>query len=542
LLLLVHTSETLYMHVLRRSPLRSAEARTVAFMDIGTHSIRLLVVRIHPDYSSTVLTQLKQMARLGEGAFTHQQLQPDAIDRAVFVARQFAQVARANGAETIITVVTAATREAANQGALVQQLQQEADLDVRVVSGLEEARLIYLGVASGVHLGEKQAFLLDIGGGSTEVIIGTQHQHGYLGSLKLGAIRLTAQFLAEKCGPVAPHTYEAMRQYVRHHAVRTLRELGTYRIDLAIGSSGTIESLADMAARHFLKRPRQRDDVLTYAYLKQVIAMLSVLPLEGRRKVLGLNPERADIIIAGAAILDVFMQGLGLKEIRLSERGVREGLLVDYLLKHGASFLLQEMSVRARSVWQLAHTCQCDETHARTAARLALALFDSARDAGLHHCGAWERELFEYTALLHHIGAFLTHTDYQAHTYYLIKHANLLGFDQTEVAIMATTALYHRKALPRKKYPEFAALDQRAQQIVRILSGLLRLAENLDRGHAGLIRDVRLCAVDTQHVVLYINAAHDCQVEVWGVQKQLTVFEKVFGRQLVIKLRQPCEA
>ena len=202
-----------------------AEARTVAFMDIGTHSIRLLVVRIHPDYSSTVLTQLKHTVRLGEGAFTYQRLHPDAIDRAVFVARQFAQLARAHGAETIITVATAATREAVNQGTMVQQVQREADLDVRVISGLEEARLIYLGVASGVHLGEKQGLLIDIGGGSTEVIIGTQHHHSYLGSLKLGAIRLTAQFLAEQCGPVAPRTYKAMQQYVRHHAMRTLHEL-----------------------------------------------------------------------------------------------------------------------------------------------------------------------------------------------------------------------------------------------------------------------------------------------------------------------------
>jgi exopolyphosphatase / guanosine-5'-triphosphate,3'-diphosphate pyrophosphatase len=522
--------------------LSRAEACTVAFMDIGTNSIRLLVVRIHPDYSSTILTQLKQMVRLGDGAFTRQHLQPDAIDRAVCVARQFAQLARANGAETIITVATAATREATNQGAFAQQLQQEADLDVRVVSGLEEARLIYLGVASGVHLGEKQACFIDIGGGSTEVIIGTQHQHSYLGSLKLGAIRLTAQFLAEKCGPVAAHKYEAMQQYIRHHAVRTLRELRTFRIDLALGSSGTIESLADIAARHFLKRPRQRDDVLSYAHLKQVSAMLRALPLEGRRKVVGLNPERADIIIAGAAILDTFMQELALKEISVSERGVREGLLVDYLLKHGASSLLQEMSVRARSVWQLGRTCQFDEAHARTTARLALELFDSARNTGLHRFGTWERELLEYTALLHHIGAFLTYTDYQAHTYYLIKHANLLGFDQTEIAIMATTALYHRKALPRKKYPAFAALDQRAQQIVHISSALLCLAENLDRGHAGLVQHARLCVVDTQHVALHIDATHNCQVEVWGVQKHLAAFKKVFGRQLVIRVRQRYES
>src|SRR5262249_14454722 len=155
--------------------------RTVAFMDIGTNSMRLLVVHIHPDDSSTVLTHLKQMVRLGDGALTLQQLQPDAIDRAVAVARQFAQVPRAYGAETMITVATAAVREAANQGVFVQRMHQEAGLDVRVVSGLEEARLIYLGVASGVFLGAKQAFFMDIGGGSTEVMIGTQHQHRYLG-------------------------------------------------------------------------------------------------------------------------------------------------------------------------------------------------------------------------------------------------------------------------------------------------------------------------------------------------------------------------
>jgi exopolyphosphatase / guanosine-5'-triphosphate,3'-diphosphate pyrophosphatase len=518
--------------------LASAEARTVAFMDIGTNSIRLLVVRIQPDYSSTVLTQLKQMVRLGDGAFRHQHLQPDAIDRAVSVARQFAQLARTHGAETIVTVATAATREATNQSAFAQQLQQEADLDVRVVSGPEEARLIYLGVASGVYLGEQQAFFIDIGGGSTEVIIGTQHRHRYLGSLKLGAVRLRSHCRANKRGAVAPHTYEALQQYIRHHAVHTLRELRTYRIDLALGSSGTIENLADVAARHCLKRPRQRDDVLTYAQLRQVIAMLRALPLESRRKVPGLHPERADIIIAGAAILDAFMQELALKALRVSERGIREGLLVDYLLRHGASAFLQEMSVRARSVWHLGRTCQVDEAHARATARLALALFDSARDAGLHRFGAWERELLEYAALLHHIGAFLTYTNYQVHTYYLIKHANLLGFDQTEIAIMAATALYHRKVLPRKKCPEFAALDQRAQQIVPILSALLCLAEHLDCGHAGLIQDAHLCVVDTQHVALQIDATHECQVEVWGVQKHLAAFERVFGRPLVIRVRQ----
>jgi exopolyphosphatase/guanosine-5'-triphosphate,3'-diphosphate pyrophosphatase len=150
--------------------------------------------------------------------------------------------------------------------------------------------------------------------------------------------------------------------------------------------------------------------------------------------------------------------------------------------------------------------------------------------------GGWERELLEYTALLHHIGAFLTYTDYQAHAYYLIRHANLLGFDQKEIVMMATTALYQRKALPRKKDPAFAALDAHAQDIVRVLSVFLRLAKHLDRGHAGLIQQAWLRPIDADRVALHIHAAHDCQVEVWGIQKRAEAFEKVFGRGLVVSV------
>jgi exopolyphosphatase/guanosine-5'-triphosphate,3'-diphosphate pyrophosphatase len=187
-------------------------------------------------------------------------------------------------------------------------------------------------------------------------------------------------------------------------------------------------------------------------------------------------------------------------------------------------------------VRQLGRACHFDEAHAQTTARLALGLFDSARAAGLHRLGAWERELLEYTALLHHIGAFLTYTDYQAHAYYLIRHANLLGFDQKEIALIATTALYQRKALPRKRDPIFAALDTHAQDIVRILCVFLRLAKHLDRGHAGLVQQAWLRPIDAERIALHIHTPHDCQVEVWGIQKRAEVFEKVFGRSLVVSI------
>lgn len=518
----------------------SLTARTVAFMDIGTNSIRLLLVRLHPNHSYTIVTELRQIVRLGEGEFIAQHLQPEAIDRAVAVVQQFAELARSHGADDIVAVATSATREAENQEVFVTRLQAEAQVDVRVIAGPEEARLIYLGVSHGVHLGDKQAFFIDIGGGSTEVVIGSQQQHVYVGSLKLGAIRLTAHFLPEARGPVPLSTYEAIQRHVRHHAVRTLHEMRRYRIDLALGSSGTIRNVADIAARHFSKRPLQPGEVLTYAHLQHVVALLAALPLEERRKVPGLNPERADIILAGTAILDAFMQELRLSEIQVSDRGLREGLLVDYLLRHEDASLLTGMSVRARSVLQLGRACQFDEAHAQTTARLALELFDSATQAGLHHLGAPERELLEYTALLHHIGAFLSYNNYQSHAYYLIRHANLLGFDQREMALMATTALYQRKALPRRRDPEFAALDARAQDSVRILCVFLRLAKHLDRSHASLVQHACLRRLTTTQVALDIfTPQDDGHIALWDMHKRAEVFKKVFGRQLVVNVLPP---
>ena len=519
-----------------------AEARHVAFMDIGTNSIRLLLVRINPNHSTNVLIQLKQTVRLGEGEFDDQVLQPEAIDRAVSVSERFASLIRSYGADDVIAVATAATREAKNQREFVQRLQDAAQLDVRVVSGQEEARLIYLGVSSGIHLDDKQAFFIDIGGGSTEVILGTQHQHRYLNSLRLGAIRLSAQFPAGSHGVVSPGKYNRILRYVQRHAVHTLREIRAHDLDLALGSSGTIENLADVAARRFANRRLQRDDMLTAVHLREVVKMLGAMPLKERRRVPGLNPERADIVMAGAAILEGFMQALDIPAIRISDRGLREGLLMDYLLRHGHAPALQDVSVRQRSVLDLGRICHFDEAHARTTATIALELFDSAGAANLHPFGAWERELLEHAALLHRIGAFLTYNNYQAHTYYLIRNANLLGFDETEIAIIAATALFHRKAVPQRAHPEFAALDLPAQKIVRVLSLLLRFAESLDRSHAGNVRQARFKLKSHSHVVLCIHAVQDCQIELWAAQKHVTAFEKVLGRKLDIEVVMQREA
>jgi exopolyphosphatase/guanosine-5'-triphosphate,3'-diphosphate pyrophosphatase len=250
----------------------------------------------------------------------------------------------------------------------------------------------------------------------------------------------------------------------------------------------------------------------------------------------GLTPARADIVIGGAAIIDTYMQELGVERLSVSDRGLRDGLLVDYLIRHGKSDLFgADVGLRERSVVQLGRACRFNEEHARTTARLALQLFDSAAAAGLHKLGPWERELLEYAALLHHIGSFLTYNGYQRHGHYLVRNAELLGFDQLEIAMMAEMVLYHRGSLPRMAHHEFAMLEPAHQSSVRTLSAFLRIAENLDRSQTGHVSAARLSVEKPGRIVLELQATRDPQVEISGLDSQRGAIERVFGRKLIVR-------
>jgi exopolyphosphatase/guanosine-5'-triphosphate,3'-diphosphate pyrophosphatase len=517
--------------------METPNGQTTAFLDIGTNSIRLLLVRINPNHSYTILNDEKEVIRLGEDEFIDQYLRPDAMQRAALVCKQFIDMAEAYGANPVQAIATSATREAKNKKEFLRYINDETGVDIRTVSGKEEARLIYLGVSSGLNLKNNQALFIDIGGGSTEVIVGDQSQHQYLDSLKLGAIRLTSLFfLPEEVGPVPPARYALIQRYVRNAAIRTVQQIRQYRIDLAVGSSGTIENLADIAVQKFYERPRDRDDVLLFEHLEQVIDLLLSLSLEERRKIPGINSSRADIIVSGAAILHTIMEELEIPEIRISDRGLRDGLLEDYLVRSEHALMVKEMTIRERSVLQLGRACGFEEAHARHVARISLSLFDSAKKVGLHDLGDWERELLEYAALLHDIGTFLSHSNHQAHTYYLIKNADLLGFDQTETNIIASLGYFHRKKRPKNKHKQFAELDEDSRKIVRVLAVLLQLAESLDRSHASLIHQARLHKINDKKAALEIIADQDCQLEVWGVRNQKKAFKKTFGKKIKVEV------
>lgn len=510
----------------------------LAALDIGTNSIRMALVRLDEKNGTwNLLSTHKETVRLGQGEFASNRVSDEAIERGVLVLAKFVEVARGRGAGEIIAIATAALREAENRDDFVRRAREETGVEVRVVPGIEEARLIYLGVASGVDLGDKRALFIDIGGGSTELIVGTQQEHFLLESLKLGAIRLGNRFLEGVTGPISPSLYATMRQYARgvaSHALRKIRETG---FELAVASSGTAMNLAAVTARRNGEEPATiRNYTLRTADLIQTAQMLCKLPLDERRRVPGLNPERADIIISGAAVLQTIAEELGLDGLRISDRSLREGVLVDALRRRASGNESRDTGVRRQSIERLTRLVPGEENHARHVARLCLRLFDQAQALGLHGYGTRERELLEYAALAHDVGIFVSHSGHHRHSYYLIRHSELAGFTDEETRVIANLAYFHRKSVPKKRHEHFQELGRDDQRMVRKLSTLLRLAEGLDRSHLGLVRDVTL-TLEKEHVLLTLHSDGDPRLETWYVDSECAAFEDGFGIGLSIAQR-----
>ncbi|MDR0470825.1 MAG: Ppx/GppA family phosphatase [Nitrososphaerota archaeon] len=524
------------------STVKTAET-VVGFIDIGTNAIRLLVARINPNFSYTVISREKEVVRLGEGEFSDQTLKPVAMERTIFVCGKFVDLARTYGATEIISVGTSAIREATNQAEFLESLKAKTGLSVRVISGEEEARLIWLGVSSGIDIGSKKELFIDLGGGSTEISIGNQHECFYINSLRLGAIRLTAQFIGDSwTAPIDFGLYKKIRQYACSKINIIKPHILEYGVRLGWGSSGTITNLAEVTNKLFKKTSSNNKAlVLTRKNLKKLATLLCLLPLEERRKLPAINPERADIIVAGAAIIEAVMEELGLEEIRISNRELRDGLLVEYLSNFEGFRELQKEPIRNQSILHLGRSCNFDEKHAQTVADLSLELFDSAKQIELHNLGSKERDLLRHAASLHDIGDFLSFNDHHIHSHYIIRNAGLAGFDKTELQLMANIARFHRKKFPTKKVLKAeAGMDEKSKEIIAVLSTFLRLAEKLDRSHRGLVKKVEFVREGKNHVVLRFYSDNDCSLEEWSIiQNQPAfygAFEKTLCVQCIVKL------
>lgn len=511
--------------------------KIVAFIDIGTNSARLLVVSIGKNGAYHMLTRIKDLVRLGEGEYAAGKIQDDAIDRLMRVLRRFMDLSRSLGATEFVAMATSAMREAVNAQEIVDRIGTELGLEIQIISGKEEARLIHLGVAAGISLGTEQALFIDIGGGSTELIVGGQYTYAVLESMRLGAIRVTNQCIKKGfTGALTQKRQTKMMTRIMTVAMPALQRISAFPFTRCIGSSGTTINLAEIAQRLYHAAENPDKPVLLCADLEKLYVHLCSLTLEERKKVPGINPDRADIILAGAAILLAVMRTLKIPAVEISDRGLREGILMDYLAEMPGTPQSEQMPVKEASVLQLGRSCRLEEDHARKVQQITLSLFDSAKECGLHNYGVWERDLLSQAAWLHDVGDFLSFVGHHQHGEYIIRNTELLGFDQRELLILAKIVRYHRKKLPGRKDSEFGSLTPADRDRVRAMAIFLRCAELLNRSHADAVAEVRYTCKKGDAILLEVRpaAGADLTLELTSLIPETVLFAKVFGRKLIV--------
>jgi len=526
-----------------------SEHRILAAIDIGTNSIHMVVVRIEtrlPNFS--IISREKATVRLGEVCPDTGSLTDKAMQRAFEALERCVAIARSHGAEATVAVATSAVREAPNGMAFLQRVDQKLGLTVDLISGQEEARRIYLGVLSAMDFHHLPHVLMDIGGGSTEYILGDGREPQFLHSLKLGAVRLTEQFLTSD--PPSPAQLERLQHYIANQLERPLQQiqplLGSQPVRL-VGTSGTVESLAALDARRRLGAapPILQGYELSRASVSAMLNEFIPLSKAERANVSGMPERRSEIIVAGALILHETMTVLGADSIMICERALREGLIVDWMLTHGLiqDRLRYQSSVRRRHVLKLAHKYQVELPYAERVCAFALSLFDQLQGS-LHQWGDGERELLAAAALLHNCGHFINHSAHHKHSYYIIRHDELLGFTEEEIEIIANVARYHRKSPPKRKHPNFQSLvGDKHQQLVCHLSALLRLSVALDRRRSGMVQwvrcDLNLAQRQLKLIVKPIQNGDPCTPELWSLDYNKQVFEKEFDLSISVQLEQP---
>ena len=525
-----------------RDPL-SGDRRALAALDIGTNSIHLVVARPVNGDGFETLTREREVVRLGTGGGDMKMLTPEAIDRGVACLQRMRGIAESFDA-VIRAVATSATREAINSRQFIERAEREAGVHIDVISGLEEARLIHLGVLQAVPVFDRRLLLVDIGGGSTELLIGECGETLAARSLKVGAVRLTDRFFPG--GDVTSKTIKAARNHIRSVIDHFSRDAASLGFDVAVASSGSAETVARIVHARDGAEPLRTYNCFefTRAQLDAVLDELcSHRTVAARLKVKGLEANRADIIVAGALILSTAAHALGVGSFTFSEAALREGVLLDTMGRlHGVaeaatSSMHHLRDVSRRSIRQLIDRCDDDPAHSMHVAALAVALFDGIPE--LHDLGRSAREYLEAGALLANVGLVVAHSKHHLHAYYVIRNSELAGLTDGEIEVIAQIARYHRKSEPKQSHEAFATLGADDQRMVRSLAAVLRIAIGLDRRHEGRVVGVKVDgAVSNGDRPLTIRAVPapgtEIDLELFAADERKDLLERVLGRPVEV--------
>ena len=488
----------------------------------------MIVVQVRPDLSFEVIDREKDMVRLGAGGLDGRNLTPTAMAAALQTLSKFKRLAESHKVDEIVAAATSATREAENGGDFIAEVLRQTGIAIRVISGTEEARLIHLAAGYGVDIGGTTAVVVDIGGGSVEVTLGTA-THLTLGrSFKTGVIRLTERFVQSD-----PLSSGNERRLIKH----LNRDMGAYLDQIAargfgrvIGTSGTILSLGVMASSDENGTVEDlRNLTVSAKALHKLRKRIVESDIEERLRIPAMDPRRADLSVAGSVLFDTIVRRLGADEFTLCDLALREGLVLDYIHRNSAKIRKAERypDVRRRSVIELGERCGYWSEHAQQVARLALSIFDQTRS--VHGLSDKEREWLEFGALLHDVGVHISYERHHRHSYYLIKNGDLRGFNPQEIEVIALLARYHRQATPKKSHEGYADLPRAVRRTVKALSAMVRLAEGLDRSHAQALSGVDIFPRGDDYLAR-LRAVGDAELELWAAHRHVAPLEDVLGK------------
>jgi len=521
------------------------ELRHVAAVDIGTNSTHLLVASVDPSLNTfNIELAEKSTTRLGERDPDSGDLTEAAMERAFETLKRFKELAASHQVEQVITAATSAVREAPNGRDFLHRIQDQLDLEVDLVSGAEEARLIYLGVLSGMKFGERPHLLLDIGGGSTELILADGSDARALTSTRVGAVRLQRDFVKDDPMPARRRVFlQTFIQGSLEPAIdKVLRRIQPGESPVMVATSGTAMAIGALVASEDERPPLKMHGYrVTRQRLDRLVEKLVTMTPEQRRELTTINDRRAEIIVPGALILQTAMQMLDVDEFVLSERALREGLIVDWMLRQGLlkdRFSFQS-SIRQRTVIHQVKRFGVNHRRAERVASHALSLFDQTRGVLHHSVGEEGRDLLWAAAMLHSCGQHINLSAYHKHSWYLIRHGELLGYSEAEQLMIAAIARYHRRSLPKKRHEEWQALATRNQRrIVAEMALLLRLAASIDRRPDPVVASLKVALSEDEVIckLLAEDAEQNLSLEQWSLKSCASVVRENCGVDLKVVL------
>jgi exopolyphosphatase/guanosine-5'-triphosphate,3'-diphosphate pyrophosphatase len=501
-----------------------------AALDIGSNSVRSLAAEVSTDRKSgrpviTALQADRSVTRLGASVFETGRISEEAMQAVAAQLRRMTSCYRELGIAAVRAVATSAVRDASNQEEFVARASEAAGAAVEIISGQEEARLIHLGVESRWPQKSKRVLVIDVGGGSAEFILSEHGRMAAAFSKPLGAVRLTEMFLGND--PPAEEELHHMERYIEEKLATPRQRIGAGPFDRVIATSASAAAIV-CAVNGVARERREQADRLR-ATLPQVRALYAELcrtNLAGRKKITGIGPRRAEIIVAGAAVFLRALETFQQRSMYYLAAGVREGIVADLAMRGAGRELSRLSREQRRAVEAMARKYAVSLRHARRVAALTHELFEGLRP--LHTLAPEFGKLAEAAAYLHDVGHYVSDTSHHKHSAYLIQHADLPGFTDYERRMIATLARYHRKAMPSERHAGYQELDADSRRAVQRLAPILRIADNLDRGHDQRVESVE-CLIRDGGVVLNVRASGDFTLEQWAAERAGDIFREIYG-------------